>query len=323
MVGKPTPRQAPLAPPGQAAALVYGDGSAGALVVTGTQRLVAVNTQFTDVTVAPGAVLEVEDGTVLRCTGQVLVSGRIVVLRRAQAAPIAPGQVPDRVEIRGLTLREPRIGLRVEATRDDGAEGGPGGEGFGEAGARTLLRPGPRVSGCGTALSHAAGGPGGGTLVIRAEGAVSVPAGGTIDARGGDSSVGGLGGGGGGVLVLASRTSIQVAAPLDASGGRGGSASREGGAGGGGGGGVVHLLAPTLQIVAGPPRAAGGAGGNPGSEDARRTNTQQGGAGGGASAGNGGRGGPSATLRSPAPSGFPGEPGVVLQTLCDPTALFV
>src|SRR5687767_14022841 len=63
---------------------VYGDGSAGSLVVDQPYTLLAEvvddgNTQFTDVTIAAGGELIVPSGLVLRATGTITVAGTLTV----------------------------------------------------------------------------------------------------------------------------------------------------------------------------------------------------------------------------------------------------
>jgi hypothetical protein len=62
---------------------VYGDGSAGNLVVSASSTLEVLttngNTQFDDITVVAGQTLTVPSGTVLRCTGTANIAGRILV----------------------------------------------------------------------------------------------------------------------------------------------------------------------------------------------------------------------------------------------------
>ncbi|NUQ50546.1 MAG: hypothetical protein HUU27_11615, partial [Phycisphaerae bacterium] len=68
---------------------VYGDGSAGSVVILFDQRLGDdgnFNTQFVDFTVAQGVTLTVQSGTVIRCTGRFQNWGRIVVQHGADGA---------------------------------------------------------------------------------------------------------------------------------------------------------------------------------------------------------------------------------------------
>src|SRR5260370_38697274 len=52
----------------------------------------------------------------------------------------------------------------------------------------------------------------------------------------------------GGIVILASRTSINNAATLIATGGNGADGNADSAGGGGGGGGIIHLLGPSLVL---------------------------------------------------------------------------
>ena len=58
---------------------IYGDGSAGARMVTSDEAFDDANRQYTDFTVGPGVTLTIPSGTVIRCTGVFANNGTIVV----------------------------------------------------------------------------------------------------------------------------------------------------------------------------------------------------------------------------------------------------
>jgi hypothetical protein len=268
---------------------VYGDGSGGALSVIFGQTLdlstqAGFNSlagrhhlQFTTISIA--GTLKVPSGTVLRATGDVTLSGSIVVLPGASDA----------------AMGQPHPGIALAAA------GLPqGGSGLPALAASLVKKPAAAAGGAGyvpNALNT--GGNGGGALVVLAGGNVIV--GGSVDASGVSAQntasagdVPGAGGGAGGVLVFAARGSITVSGAVRANGGAGGSAfngnagNTQGvGAGGGGGGGIVHFVASSSPVITGTVQANGG----PSGVDQLLGTTAVAGGGGGASGGAGGAGG--------------------------------
>jgi hypothetical protein len=286
---------------------VYGDGSDGAVTVSSTadwtQSPPATTLQFTSFAVSAGVTLTVPSGTVIRATGNVTISGNIVVAKVWNAG----------------------MGAATSAALCDttGTQPGIYGVGLGDANAliaRQLVNPGRRGGGGGGCESEGGGGQGGGTLVILASGAITIHSGGSISANGtaglDETMVHNGGGGGGGIIVLASRTSIANSGVLNVWGGAGGSLSVSncGGStastgGGGGGGGLINLLAPSIS--AGTASVAGGAGG------AGWSGATGCGGGGGGSYGDGGFSGAGGI------NGSAGAPGAVLTTIIqDPSTLF-
>jgi hypothetical protein len=306
-------------PPGADGQLrVYGDGSAGTRTFTSGDPK-DTNLQYTDCTVPAGVVISFPSGTVIRCTGTFTNNGTVVATSGAQGGVCAQYNAPNTASYRppslGVALAAPLSAERGTATQ---VQGGQPGVPLNAGNARALLRPGPGAGGGGSCGADA-GGPGGGGLTILA--AAAIVNNGTIEVS--PLAATGLGGGGGagGVLILASRGTITNSGALRAEGGPGGSAHDYGtigaAAGGGGGGGIVHLLAPTITAglvsVAGGPPGAAAVGSFPGAS------TRVGGGGGGACGGAGGYGGN--VIGTTPGAGSPGEAGLFLQSVLDPTSL--
>jgi hypothetical protein len=257
--------------------------------------------------VSAGVTLTVPNGTVIRATGNVTISGSIVVAGNPYA----------------------ELGAATTAAGCDTSRGAWGvyGEGLGTGSAllaRLLVNPGRNGGADGGCYSEGSGGLGGGTLAILAAGSITINSGGSIHANGGT----GLGqdvphaggGGGGGIIVLASWTSIVNSGTLSVQGGSGGpptrpacgSGSSPSAAGGGGGGGLINLLAPS--ITPGNASLSGGAGGQ-GQSGATGCA-----GGGGGSYGDGGYSGSTGSSGS----GSAGSPGAVFTKITlDPSTLFV
>jgi hypothetical protein len=326
--GEPGPMGAPGAD-GQLR--IYGDGSAGDVVIDagGTVDLFEEvvtdgNAQFANLTIAAGTTLRVPSGTVLRCSEVCQNDGTILVgagasggIGRASGGNIGPGELPAMASaVASIVGRAAQTGEVGDASV--ARLGGGGGGGVTAAQARVFLRL-DAIGGGGGGMGIAdvtSGGAGGGAITVLArEGIVNT---GLIDASGTISSLTG-GGGGGGIIVLASAGDVTNGGTLAALGGKGGSASASGAAGGGGGGGIIHVLAPTVMLgtsivdpgLGGDAIAAGGITANP----------RSGGAGGGGCGGEGGQG-QVAPTNGASSTGDPGLPGHVLTTLVDPTALF-
>jgi hypothetical protein len=287
----------PTGPAGASGASIYGDGSAGALIVASNTNWISIppsSTLFTNFTINSGVTLTVPSGTVIHATGTVTIAGTLTVGDGSVAASSGPGWVASApANLSGGTAFA-SFSLRDEIRGAPGMGGGPG--------LPTGLYSNP-----------ASAGVGGGSVVIAAEGAISVT--GTINANGGngaaDSSAGfAYGGGGGGAVVLASKTSVTNSGTINAKGGNG-TAPVAGSytAAGGGGGGIVQLLAPS--VTAGTVAVTGGSGGG-------ADNGVGYAGGGGASGGNGG---------APAHSGTAAAAGVAGQelstTVADPSTLFL
>lgn len=232
-------------PQGLAGALAaFGDGSAGALNVPVGNTLDLTNTavvssqpfktnlQFTTIFIA--GTLIVPSGTILRATGDITVSGGITVAPGARQ----PGNGPAHP---GLSL--------AAAGLFSGGAGVP-------LLAAAHLGHGPVAGGSGHVTVNNSGGEGGGALALLAQGNISVPGTGQINANGNNGvtntagvvvDVGGPGGGAGGLVVVIARGSVTVGGLIRANGGNGGTGlnpnggTNGGGGGGGGGGGIVQL----------------------------------------------------------------------------------
>jgi hypothetical protein len=257
------------------------------------------NTQFTNISIS--GTLIVPSGTVLRATGDVTVSGTITV---------AVG-----TEDTGNGPPHPGISRGVP---------GPihGGTGVALLTAARLTDPGSEGGGAGDRTINATGGEGGGSLVIAAQGSVSIPVGGSINANGingvntattGD--VGGPGGGAGGIIVIAAKGNLTVSGSIRANGGNGGAGfngtttgSNGVGGGGGGGGGIINLLSANPISVTGTVQASGG---TAGADTVQVTHTA--GSGGGACGGDGGDGGGSLVFSGPFTAAQAGAAGHVIQ----------
>jgi hypothetical protein len=299
---------------------IYGDGSAGALTVTfgttldlstsvGLAALPAgVNVQYTDITV--DGTLIVPSGTFLRATGNVDITGTIVV---------------------GFGARNNRQGWT-----DQGVALAPAGTGLVAGVAVTslqaarILRAPVAAGGAGALPLREKGGAGGGSLTVAARGDINVLSGAVISANGQDSTedwasgvgIAGAGGGAGGIVVLAARGLLSVSGQIRANGGQGadgydGDLGNMEGGGGGGGGGIIHLLSPTAPTIIGTLEVTGGlAGATAGSA----LIINESGAG-GACGGGGGRG--SYQLREYVNFPTNGTPGFTLETVVpEPEKLF-
>jgi hypothetical protein len=304
--------QGPSGPSG--ASGVYGDGSAGSLSVavgntldlrttTGIANLPAgLNTQFTTVNIA--GTLIVPSGFTLRATANVTISGTITV---------EPGAADS-----GANAPHPGVSLSPAATF-------VGGTGLTSLQAAQINHFAVVGGGAGSRNRSNTGSGGGGSFRIVAQGNISIPVGGSINASGenatnlqiaGQGIVGG-GGGAGGVVILVAKGTLTVAGAIRANGGNGSNGfdgnggSGEGG-GGGGGGGIIRLIASSAPSVTGTTQVNGGTGG----ANVIGSSTGVGfGGGGGACGGSGGTGGGVVVFGQPAVAPTNGSAGYVLTTV--------
>jgi hypothetical protein len=301
--------------------LMYGDGSAGDLVVTGSVSWgnadAPPNLNFNNCTIQSGAELIVGGGLTLRCAGTFTNNG---VLRVAAATPGGLIDIP-KPGIVGTATFAPVQGdfptvARLPAFDADGSYTGVVVDGLGASGTlKTYVLsnlPNLRIGGSGGSGSIGmSGGGGGGLLKILVNGPLSNT--GAIFADGEP----GAGGGGGGVVVLASRSSVSNGGTIAVRGGAGDGSQSVRGASGGGGGGIIVLVAPSV-VNSGSTDVSGGAGGLTGTP-VNSAAYRAGGGGGGGSGGGGGRGAP---LDGPTLiAGEPGSDGFTLTLQQDP--LFV
>ena len=318
----------PVGPPGEGYGRIYGDGSRGALNIASnfTGTLDDTNPQYTDVTIAAGAVLQVASGTVIRCNGSFVNNGVIEVLSAAKGgATVAPGsKTQERMYRAAHPGNAPSGGGQGELT-----EGFPAGEltRGGKAGDaissfRQLLRPGI-FGGAGGGGATSDGGAGGGSVTILCRNSIVntgaiVAAGESVFAT---ATGGGGAGGAGGVILLASSGSISNSGALRCRGGDGASYHATAASGGGGGGGIIHLIAPTLSTLGGTVLVSGGTGGPAAVAGAVSATLHSGGAGGGGCGGSGGAGGTVNPL-GVVTAGGTGADGKYLETIADPNSLF-
>lgn len=276
-----------------AAIPLAGDGSAGNLNVpvgttvnlslpTGIAFLPAgYNLSFNNITISGD--LYVPSGTLLKASGNVTITGNIVV---------APNN---------NNVNAPAAGVASSI-----AESYFGGQGVAAIQAAGMVR-GPQAAGGGGKRiytgSNAEGGNGGGGFTIYANGNINITTGANITANGGaginpqtsGASIVGTGGGGGGIVVLATTGgSITVNGTIRANGGAGangfnGNGGTGEGGGGGGGGGIIVLIAKTTPVITGALSVSGGTAGI--NALAQTGTTIIPGGGGGGCGGDGGNGG--------------------------------
>lgn len=304
--------------------VLYGDGSAGTWTAPGSLRLGDAGERdlnFENFIVPADVTLTIQSGTVIRCTGDFVVNGAIVVQTGADGG--------DRKGFDATTLsgsaRTASAGLSTRAAGSGevgppGAErsAGEGGTGLSEFESVNTFVIGT-LGGGGGGAALASGGAGGGAFAVIAAGAIEVRGEITLD---GASAESGGGGGAGGLLVLASRSRVEVAAgaAILARGGAGGPATENSGPGGGGSGGIIHLIAPEIAAD-GDFSAAGGPPGAEAEVGSIVAEIRSGGGGGGALGGNGGSGGDvDASDAASATQAAAGSDGFILQSRRLPTA---
>lgn len=345
-VAGPIGPQGPQGPAGSPGELrIYGDGSAGPLLVSSARDLVLEppagnNFQFSSCTINPGATLTVSSGTVLRCASTFSNQGTILVRLGASGGSFrAIGNGTDNLSAVDMGYRDPSQGSIAISQAQHGSRGDgtkTRGGGFGGTGGYSEFVPNINpftkiwygiYGGSGGAGSRpSVGGAGGGALYVYAFGAVLNS--GDIRANGNSGGTG-CGGGGGGVIVLASKTSVSNTGTISAKGGDGGEGADNavfaGGAtgfglapGGSGGGGLVVLASPGVSpgsIDVSPGDVS------PGISITSASVLRIGGGGGGASAGSGGSGASASTAGLTA-AGSTGSSGSVVVIEADPTALY-
>ncbi|MBX7137030.1 MAG: hypothetical protein K1X83_03530 [Oligoflexia bacterium] len=302
---------------------IYGDGSAGSLLVTSSTAFDESNLQYTDITVDTGVTLTVESGTIFRATGAFTNNGTITVSPYAAGASIGSAAGTSGTSP-AITLASPGVAVKGGSQGAFGTSaatlaGGEYGLGMFPTTARNILAPGVLGgSGGGAGAFNHSGGKGGGTFTVIAAGAILNN--GSINADGSDGGSG-SGGGGGGIIILASNTSVTNSASgsITARGGAGGASNVGSGAGGGGGGGIVHFLAPTAPTNSGSIYVSEGAAGN---NTTAVTNSPRSGGGGGGSCGGDGGPGSAVSAGNVSSGSSTGAAGFSLTTTADPTSLF-
>ncbi len=305
---------------------IFGNGSSGARTISSDASFASAgdaNDQYTDFIVDTGVTLTVPSGTVIRCTGQFINRGTIVVADGAVGGERS-GVDTSSFDPSGRPA-QPGVSTRVAGNGEVGTDaaaraGGLAGGGLSEFESAVTLDIGVNAGGAGGA-AFAAGGGGGGGFTVIAQGEITNS--GAINARGAAGAVGG-GGGGGGVVILASGTRVTQAAgaSISVKGGDGGASGAAEGPGGGGSGGIIHFLAPDISN-GGTTDVTGGAAGALGVAGSVTAAMRSGGGGGGATAGNAGAGGAvSAGAAADPAAAEGGSAGFILQTVTDPKALF-
>ncbi len=304
--------------------MIYGDGSAGDRVISSDDYFDEIYFQFKNFTIEAGVKVTVPNGTVIRCTGTFTNNG-ILEVEPNYGTPYAIGSgvrfhsIPPHPGI-GSTGAQNGYVSDDSGSSIPGAYGG-GGLRIGEA--RNLLHP-PLVAGGQGGATLSWGRPGGGSLTIIAQDAISIGTTGSILVNGYDPLPRVGAGSGGGVLILASRTVVKLAAgaSLEAKGSSGQGAENNAGATGGGGGGLIHILAPLVDDDGAQLDVSGGAAGSQGTPGMITANPRSGGAGGGGSCGSGGRGASVDNTTDSSDQAEAGGDGCVFKTDVDPTGLF-
>jgi hypothetical protein len=273
--------------------LMYGDGSAGDVVLSGTvnwgQHASTTNPNFNNLTIASGASVYVPSGVTIRCAGTFTNNGTIFVQTGAMGGQVSSGDI-DGGE-RAIAPAHPgstRKAAGVPSSSDDGMfivrlDGGASGLAPLSGSVLSSLSSISGGGGGGGGVPGSVGGAGGGIVRVYARDAMANS--GNVYA---DGTSGG-GGGGGGLIVLASRTSVSNTGLLSARGGDGAASTAVRGASGGGGGGLVVLVSPAT--AAGTVNVPGGAGGSNAAAVTSPTFRAGGGGGGAGVGGNGSSGG--------------------------------
>lgn len=318
--------QGPVGPQGPAGSdanlqnLVYGDGSAGELVVddaSGDVSLTDQNLNFTNITVSAGRQLTISRGTTVRCTGTFTNEGTIDSLFSSQNTTFhtADTNTVDAFSAAwGASLFHGISKMGELALDGSIAAYGAGATGVIESAAAVYVNPPDKACGEGAPGSNQTGFCGQ-TIKIFCKGQIINS--GTIDASAPNAAGGG--GGSGGFVVLASQTGITNNGTISANGGNGGNSTTSSGPGGGGGGGVIHLLAPIID-GAGSTLVLGG---SPGTDSGDTTaNPRRGGSGGGGLGGSGGHGG-TVNADNTVGTATSGSSGHSLTTVGDPTTLIL
>lgn len=272
---------------GTSAASIFGNGAGGALTVSAGSTLdwattATIPAQYSSITI--NGTLIVPSGMKLRCSGNVTVSGTILVASAPNTQRTTGGE--KGIASSGAFSNDVTwVAKKIPASSISSLINIP------------LYGGG---SGAGGIAGESNGGGGGGSFAVYASGSISVSAAGLISANGADgvntaptANANGAGGGAGGLIVLLSKGTITINGTLKANGGLGSagfstlSTGSIRGGGGGGGGGVICLVAPAIPSVTGSIQITGGSGG------ATFIGATGSGAGasGGASGGDGGTGG--------------------------------
>lgn len=266
----------------------WGDGSAGARVISADESFDDDNLQYTDFTVDAGVTVTIPSGTIIRCTGTATINGTINIdTAGSSGGPSSLGA--HKLASQGLSSQS--AGNGEVGSNASNRQGGYTALALDSTLGRSIIRPPVFAGGAGGGGIGGSGtnGEGGGGFAIYCKDGINISGTGIISAAGG---YGGncQGGGAGGVIVLASSGTVTHTGAVRARGATGGAWSTACGSGGGGGGGLIHILAQTitgndgnLSVSAGSGIAAQGAG-------TVTQATRSGGGAGGALFGTGGQG---------------------------------
>lgn len=305
--------------PGNDASSIYGDGSAGNLTVSSNMSFTGLNAQFEDITIGAGQTLQLNSGTILRCTGNFLNEGTIEI--RIGSLGGLRQEVPPIKDFNATRFPNQGISISAATHSSYGTNAVSGGSGGGIAQNLNSIIASRLYHGISPAGSGGSGdflgGQGGGSAYVLCNGSITNR--GLIFANGGTASNGG-GGGAGGLIVLASATAVHnnFGGSILAVGGDAGGGSNSTGGGGGGSGGVIHLVAPTITN-AGTTQVTGGAAGN--SSGSVTDSPRYGGGGGGAFGGAGGAGA-SVNNDNTQVAAQAGNDGLVIINEIDPSGIF-
>jgi hypothetical protein len=284
-----------------------GNGSAGDKVVSSDENWVnnpPDDTSFNNLTINTGVNLTVAAGIVIRCTGNFINNGEIIVMECSgtynESLGAPTGSDPSQVSSQSHPgdARSAATAGWFDNEGDTDPSNTYGGIGGKRIATYHLLSFNNVRMGGGSGAGYAAGACGGGLIKVYCKGSITNA--GAIEAYG-QSYAGqaafGNGGGAGGIVILASMTSIDNSGYIEAVGGSGSSSfvdtdnnQYSHGPGGGGGGGIVILAAPSINPGMDNIDVSGGFSGSTPSGIATGYN-RYGGGGGGGCGGNGGNGG--------------------------------
>jgi hypothetical protein len=272
--------------------LVWGDGSDGDFVGTGSGEGLDPTKQYRNITILADDSddeLSIDHGSTIRCSGTLTIQETFRVSIGKDGAAVRSVNGPTRF-LSSTRDAQPGIAggaaISPECTASSiAASGADTTSGASEGGNITRVSR-AIFGGSGSAPLSGSGGDGGGSVAIYCKLGITIAPGATLLADGG-SGFQGAGGGGGGLIVLASNGVISNQGRIAARGGRGGASTATACAGGGGGGGLVHFIAPTVSNT-GEVLVTAGSTGN--SSITPNSSTHCGGGAGGASIGGGGGG---------------------------------
>ncbi len=278
---------------------VFGSGESGPLTISSPtvwsdSDAARVTAQYSQITISSS--LSVPSGTMLRCSGNFTLTstGSITVRSGFDSINFERTYVSPSLALSAPASSNGFISQKLPAIE-----------------AAQIMRA-PALSGTNGAVGTGVinGSLGGGGLTIRAKGIISIAGSILADGENGATGVQGAGGGGGsgGFIIIMSKMSISNTGAIAVRGGNGGNATQSSGGlmragGSGGGGGIVHMIAPTLS--SGTIYLNGGAAG---ADIAGGASTVDG-------RGGGGLGGNGGTAALDSVGGFPGEAGILLQTV--------